>query len=141
MVLNADKDTRILVWDGNIWSDKGEVSTNAQSSTFMSIAGAYESNSGDAILVYSDNTNITKYRAWNGASLSSQQSAPALQDVPRWLKIASSPNTDELLFIANTKKGHTDAMHWSGSSWTKTSLSSLNSTSTRAGIGVSYEND
>ena len=105
----------------------------------MSIAGAYESNSGDAVLVYSDNTITPKFRVWDGATLSSQQNGSLGQYIPRWMKMASNPNTDELLLIANTRNNHADAHYWSGSAWARTSLSTANSTSTRAGIAVDYE--
>ena len=140
MVIDNDADTRVMIWNGNSWSDKGEVSTSAQSTTYMGIAGAYESNSGDAVLVYSNNQAMLKFRVWDGATLSPQQNGALGQDIPRWMKMASNPNTDELLLIANTRNNHADAHYWSGSSWTRTSLSTANSTSTRAGIAVGYEN-
>ena len=106
----------------------------------MSIAGAYESKSGDAVLVYSNNQATPKFRVWDGAALSPQQNGALGQDTPRWMKMASNPNTDELLLIANTRNNHADAHYWDGNGWTRTSLSTKNSTSTRAGIAVGYEN-
>ena len=46
----------------------------------MSFSAAYESISGDSVLVYADNTNIPKYRIWNGLTLTAQSSMPAAQN-------------------------------------------------------------
>jgi len=56
------------------------VALNAPSNNYMSFSAAYESISGDSVLVYADNTNIPKYRIWNGLTLTAQSSMPAAQN-------------------------------------------------------------
>jgi hypothetical protein len=139
MVLDYDKDTRVMIWDGSSWSDKGEVSTNAQAVTYMSLAGAYEADSGDAILVYSDNSYTPKYRTWDGSNLSSESSMQTCQHIPRWMEMASNPDSDELVFITNIRNNHIDAQLWSGSAWTKTTVTTSDTTSIRGGVAAVYE--
>ncbi|MCK4581850.1 hypothetical protein KAU18_00930, partial [Candidatus Bathyarchaeota archaeon] len=84
---------------------------------------AYESVSGDAVLVYKDNgTDASEdivYRVWDGEGWSE----PAYIDDPAgrreyyWVSLASDPLTDQIAMIGVTGDGESNCWIWDGSSW------------------------
>ncbi|MBU0980928.1 MAG: hypothetical protein KJ709_09065 [Nanoarchaeota archaeon] len=137
LVLDHGKDTHVLLWDGQAWEDLGEVATSSSAYTFMSMAGAYEA-SGDAVLVYSDSTNVPKYRILSDGKLSEEYGGPQLQNIPRWMEMAANPNTDEMMLVANTFINHIDTLFWDGDKFHLTSISTSDTTSKRGGVAVAY---
>jgi hypothetical protein len=84
---------------------------------------AYESLSGDAVLVYKDNSTDPSrdlvYQIWDGSGWTD----PAYIDDPMgrkeyyWVTLESDPLTDEIAMIGVTSDGDVNCWVWDGSSW------------------------
>jgi hypothetical protein len=110
------------MWNGSTWTalpfnPAATLSTNNR----WAGAVAYESQSGDAIVVWangSTGTDNLSYRVWNGSSWSAEQTitAPINAEVYQ-LRIASNPNRDEMVLVVATNGPEEFALVWNGSSW------------------------
>ncbi|HEX5358260.1 MAG TPA: DUF4347 domain-containing protein, partial [Aquabacterium sp.] len=128
MIGSADVSGKIeaIVWNGSSWTAPLGIpvtsSTSASASQYNSFAVAYESQSGDAILVWDNGTTGTaglSYAVWNGTSWSSTSTitAPSSGE-PLSMKLASNPTADGMVLIATTNTGdNCYAIVWNGSSW------------------------
>jgi hypothetical protein len=103
---------------------------------------AYETNSGDALVVACDGTEAV-YRVWNGSSWSATTTiALAVTNNCEWVKLASDPTSDEIIAVfRDTTAGATDfqALVWGGSSWGNSSTFGSQGTANNEGIAVEYE--
>ena len=82
---------------------------------------AYESVSGDAVLVWADNTDL-KFSVWNGtswtaAALLSDYAAVSGGTVATHVSLAAKPGGDELVLAVTDNLGKDYAFVWNGSSW------------------------
>ncbi len=80
---------------------------------------AYEQRSGDALVVFSDNTNVPKYRTWNGTTWSAQANVPQTLitgGVISYVKMASHPQSDEIALIM-TNTTALNVIIWNGTAW------------------------
>jgi len=115
----------LLRWDGSTWSvdwtAAGITSINANKQGFDV---AYESSSGHAIAVYSNNTSNPVYRTWDGTSWSAEASVFAT--VPGtgtvlWVELASRPGSDEITLVYQDSNEELYAVVWDGSNWLEAS--------------------
>jgi archaellum component FlaF (FlaF/FlaG flagellin family) len=117
--LDSGGHVNVQVWQNGTWGDLIELTTGADSE-YRGFDITYESVSGDAIVVYSDGTTIPKYRAWNGTAWSAQGSVAAIgSGIPRWIVLASNPNSDEVVLATLDSAGSPDiyAQVWDGDAW------------------------
>lgn len=128
MIGSADASGKILalVWDGSKWTAPLTLplaSPAAAASQYNSFAVAYESTSGDAILVWDNgNTGTTglSYAVWNGTSWSAVNTITApVSGEPYQMKLAANPKSDEMVLVASTSVASNNqyAIVWNGSSW------------------------
>ena len=114
------------VWESETGKGKGKDKGKGKSKdweTTRPFDFAYESLSGDAVLVYKDNgTDASEdivYRVWDGEGWSE----PAYIDDPAgrreyyWIGLASDPLTDQIAMIGVTGDGESNCWIWDGSSW------------------------
>lgn len=106
------------VWNGSSWGNAIQLSAWAGTTRpeVRDFDGDYL-NSGDFLLVYEDNTNIPKYRIWNGSNWSSQSSAPNIGDNPEWIIVRNRPGTNEAMLAVLDTGLDTNTSLWNGSSW------------------------
>lgn len=110
------------MWDGSNWTALpfNPLATLTTSSRW-SAAIAYESQSGDAILVWANGTTGTEglsYRVWNGTTWSAEQTITTPIAAENYqLRLASNPLTDELTLIVATNGPDEYALVWDGDSW------------------------
>lgn len=123
---------------GNI----AEISAVVPDTTQRGFDVAYESDSGDALVVACVGTEAV-YRVWNGTSWSATSSlALSVSANCEWIKLASDPASDEIILVArDATTGATDyeALVWNGSSWGNSMTMGSQVTVANEGIAIEYE--
>jgi hypothetical protein len=125
IIIGVDESLNINgeIWNGSSWSvlpggtlgsPLGTVSQNY----WWSMDVAYEQQSGDAVMVWADGTEL-KSSVWNG----SNWSVPVVVNdfggsTPRQIQLAAQPNGDEMVMVVSDSNGDDTAWVWDGSSWT-----------------------
>jgi cell shape-determining protein MreC len=149
MIGSADASGKIeaIVWNGSTWTAPLGIpvaTPSAAASQYNSFALAYESQSGDAMLVWDNgNTGTTglSYATWNGTAWSSISTitAPSSGE-PYQMKLAASPTSDQMVLVATTNTGSNNyAMVWSGSSWGNSQTLGTNTNKQYFEINAAYE--
>ncbi|MBL0926170.1 MAG: hypothetical protein IBJ11_00770 [Phycisphaerales bacterium] len=115
-----DDNNRVYVnfWNGSGWNASSTlVTSSAGGFTSRRFDVAYQPDGNAAVVMYSDNTGVPKYRVWNGSSWGAQQSGPNIGSVP--LNIELSPGTSGAQIFAVIKETAWDlkASTWDGTSW------------------------
>ncbi len=115
-----------MVWDGTAWTTSDPLGIgvpNITETERWAIDVTYESASGDAILVWSSgSTQILGqeiwYATWNGTnwSLPKGLNAPAGVEINQ-IRLASNPNSDEVVLVASNEDYEDYAFVWDGSNW------------------------
>ncbi|RZL10805.1 MAG: DUF4347 domain-containing protein, partial [Rubrivivax sp.] len=150
LIGSADASGRILaiVWNGSTWSAPLSLplaTPAAAASQFHSFAVAYESASGDAMLVWDNgNTGTTglSYAVWNGSTWSAVNTITApVSGEPYEMRIAAHPTTDEMVLVVETSaaSNHQFALVWNGSSWGNAQTLGSDSHKDYFEINVAYE--
>ena len=100
---------------------------------------AYESDSGDAVLVWTDGANI-EYATWDGTSWSAVNTIGIYSGAtPRQLQLAASPDSDEMVLVVSDSNSHDRAFVWDGDGWGNAVTLATNSGDDRTDINVAYE--
>jgi hypothetical protein len=117
-------DINVQVLTGENWDYKFQLSDVISDERYRCFDIAYESISGDAILVYYNKSNpgspnmILRYRVWNGTSWSEENSTEPVGNADvHWLTLASNPLSDEILMITFDTNRDIFAQVWNGSKW------------------------
>jgi Mg-chelatase subunit ChlD len=140
--LDTDKDLNVQVWDGISWGAVQEISTNEYSSSTRGFDIAFEENSGNAMVVYNNNSNFPRYRLWNGSAWSNETavtSGPGSQKI-KWVRLVARPNSNEILLAYLDSNENISAQIWNGSVWNNvTKLTTTASTSDYQSFDAVYE--
>lgn len=142
-----------LMYNGSTgWSAlriDGSTSIGSVSQSYWpNMAVAYETSSGDALLVWNDNSQSNKliYSQWNGNSWSKKTGVPGYPGArPFWMDIASKPCTsdDEIVLVVSDDLADDYAVIWYGTNWSNfvriNQSTSLDSDHDLSGISVAYE--
>ncbi len=142
MLITQDNmgDINSQIWNGTTWSSPQEL-TDA-----IDVVGgqdfrrgfdaAYESNSGDALIVYSDNTTIPKYRTRAKGQTTWSNALPVSNwpgsGTPVWIRVEPNPNpdSDEMIVLVADTNFDLFAIVWNGSSFITGSIITLTDTLT-----------
>ena len=128
------------MWDGSSWSTLplnplGTVDQNY----WWGMDVAYESQSGDALMVWTDGANV-EYATWDGSSWSAVNTLSDYTGAtPRQIQLASNPNADEMVLIVSDANDRDTAYVWDGSSWGNSVLLAADSADDKTDINVAYE--
>jgi parallel beta-helix repeat protein len=120
IVSDTDDVDTAYVWDGSTWDAPSAITLATNSSDDKTdIYVIYEQQSGDAMVVYSDNNSDLRYRIWDGSWNSEQTlSKPAgVSGKVRWTTLASDPSSDQIALGVTTFNDETWLGVWDGSSW------------------------
>ena len=115
-------DIRGQMWNGSSWSQFsfGRL-TQVTENDWWSQAVAYEGLSDQALLVWSNDTSSTtpvSYRTWNGSVWSAAGTVTApFAGKARQMKLAASPDSDEMVLVVSDDSSRDYAVVWNGSSW------------------------
>jgi hypothetical protein len=121
-VSDSNKDITFQIWNGESWGSLIQISGALRDVDRKGFAVAYESQSGDAIAVYyneSVSDDKVKYRIWNGTDWSVEKVAADVGTAEiNWIALASSPINDEIIMVT-LDKGNREVYGqiWNGSEW------------------------
>lgn len=108
-------------WNGTSWSiEWSKVQNTAQNRNF---AIAYEQFTGNAIVIYGDDTTQLKYRKWDGSTWTGELNAGAVLDsAPTFVNTASRPpfvnsRQNDILVMVTTSGGKLHALRWNAGAW------------------------
>jgi len=120
-VIDADYNLTVQIWKGTGWSNilKLENNTGSGDARFFDIA--YESKSGNAVVVYGTNEGRSpRYRIWNGSRWSRARSVPLPGDRSRpqyWVVLEPDPLSDEMVLVCQDDYRRLYAGVWNGGIW------------------------
>jgi hypothetical protein len=117
-------DINVQVFDGVSKPVNLEIADVLPSTTTRAFDIAYESDSGDALIVYFNNSDpgspkvIPRYRFWNGNSWSAEHSAEPLGgNTINWIVLSPDPRSDKILMTALDTNKYIYSQVWNGSEW------------------------
>ena len=137
------------LWNGSAWSalSINQLNATAVSETYWwGFDVAYEQQSGDALLVWDNNTasNMLQYSVWNGSAWSAKTTISAYTGAePQQMHLAAKPGSDEMVLVVSDVNADDYALVWSGSSWgNAVTLDTTGSTEAeQTAINVAYMHD
>ncbi len=128
------------IWNGVSWNALPINPLGTVTQTYWwGMDVAYESDSGDAVLVWTDGANI-EYATWDGSSWSAVNTLGIYSGAtPRQLQLAASPDSDEMVLVVSDSNSHDRAFVWDGDNWGNAVTLATNSGDDRTDINVAYE--
>lgn len=117
-VLDDGEEIAVSVWNGDTFTNTMNIETRVPTSSRECMCVAYESVSGNAIVVWSEfKGDSAHYRIWNGESWSAEADTPTLGSTPAWVRLASDPTSDRILLGTLTGADDVNVTFWDGASW------------------------
>ena len=120
-VVDTNRHLNVQVWDGSSWSNLVELVDDFPSGDSRFFDIAYESQSGNAMVVYGVNGSKNPcYRIWDGNSWSVEDTIvlPGGGDHSQnWIWLVPDANSDEIVLVSQTDDRKLYASVWDGSSW------------------------
>lgn len=136
----SDVNVQVYDADAGTWGDLQEVTGSVSNTSRRGFDVAYETSSGDALVVYCDGDADPSYRIWNGSSWGSVQSINlSSANNCEWIQLASDPTTDEIIVVARDTGTQYEAQVWDGSAWGNSVTLGSMSDVAHEGIAVQYE--
>jgi hypothetical protein len=119
--LDANEDVNVMFYNGSVWTAATEVCTITSQTDNRNFDMAYESRSGDLLLVYYDGATGEKnlgYVTYDGASLSSESdlALSSGSQVP-YVTLHANPRRNEIMLLVVPNPSRLTAAAWNGSSW------------------------
>jgi len=106
------------IWDGSSWQGWTTIENTTPSNDDECFSFAFESLSGDGLLVYGESgSSQPRYRTLSGTTWSSEGSLPSTGGAPWWISMASDPSSDQILFAGLDSTNDMNMNAWNGSSW------------------------
>jgi hypothetical protein len=121
-VIDASCNLILQTWNGTGWSRAIRLVNNTGSEDARFFDIAYESQSGNAIVVYgTDEGRSPRYRVWNGRRWSRERSVALPGDRTRpqyWVLLEPDSRSDEIVLVCQDDYRRLYAAVWNGTSWT-----------------------
>ncbi|MCA9256790.1 MAG: hypothetical protein KDA33_14175, partial [Phycisphaerales bacterium] len=122
MAVDYCNSIKVFGRSGTTWTSPYQLTTgtNGQSTRMFDIA--YETTSGDAMLVFWDGDhNDLEYRIATSSSLSAEYDVADSDSADiKWVKLVSHPSTDEIIVVWLDSFNDIYTKTWNGSSWGST---------------------
>ncbi len=118
--LSSDGDVNAMVYSASTsaWGSQNEFIVDANTPTRRGVAVAYETLSGDAMVVGCSAGADPVYTIWNGSSWSATSTIDvAATSNCNWLTMSADPVSDELILIIKGAADNYEALVWNGSAW------------------------
>ena len=141
-VQDAVNDVNVQIYNGTAgtWGNLSEVTTIVSDNTRRGFDVAYETSSGDAIIVYCDGDSDPSYRVWNGSSWSGANTITTTSaNNCNYISLASDPISDEIIVVTRDTGAAYEAQVWNGSAWGSATLLGSMTDVNHEGIAVEYE--
>jgi len=140
--IGADARVKAQVYKNGAWGNVQTIANTVSTIDARGVDIAYESSSGDAMVVACDGDTNPSYYKWDGTAWGTVGTlATASAANCAWIKLASDPvsSSNEIaVMMRNISTGY-NALIWSGAAWgNATTLSTMTETS-HEGIGLEYE--
>ncbi len=140
--LDANEDVNVMFYNGSVWTAATEVCINTGQTDSRNFDMAYESRSGDLLLVYYNDTpgqkNI-KYVTYDGTTLSSASDLPGGGSTPH-MTLHPKPRRNEIMLLVAGSTRQLSAAAWNGIAWGSwTTLESNIETNTEESYALAYE--
>lgn len=115
---NDDAKTHAITWDGSAWeAGWTELGSTSKKKEYEGYALAYESLSGDALVVYDEDATTPRYQTWNGASWSGESDCPDIVKKAYYIRMAADPSSDEIICATLDEDHDINVFVWNGSGW------------------------
>ncbi len=134
-----------MMWDGITWSalPDNSLATGLSDNEWHSFDVAYETQSGDGVIVWRNGTTGTNglsYRVWNGSTWSVEQTMTTpLSSEPKHMHLAASPISDEMILVVSNDAAQDYVIVWDGSGWGNSQILDPGSGDSRTDIDIAYE--
>lgn len=113
--LDYGYDLRAQIWNGSAWGSVQTLTTAVSTRNYQSFDVVYEQGTGNAKVVWGE-SNTIKYSTWNGSSWSTASTIFS-DTYPYWIKLASDPNSNNILMSEQNGDNDIFASVWNGSGW------------------------
>ncbi|MFC1824065.1 hypothetical protein ACFL9T_15250 [Thermodesulfobacteriota bacterium] len=115
-------DINFVVWNGSTWGNLIEFTQDAGTNNYRSFDVAYENQSGKALVLARDATDLVRYNIWNGSGWASPTAQTDASITPEgnisYLTMASNPISNEILIAEVQNSNDLKLVRWDGSSFT-----------------------
>ncbi|MEZ5335590.1 MAG: VWA domain-containing protein [Methanolobus sp.] len=117
--IDNDYDIHVTAWNGSSWRAPEEIETSVYEYSRRSVDIAFESTSGNGLVVWGEGNPTPKYRIWNGTDFGSEQSASNLGGggYTRWVRLTPDPDSDDIFLMTSDGDNDLNIQKWDGSSW------------------------
>ncbi len=120
--VGTDADVNAQVFSTGSWENLQEMTISVGNINARGFDVAYETLSGDALVVYCDGDADPSYYVWNGTSWTSGGTINlASINNCEWIKLAADPVSDEIVLMARDSDGTAAASYelqvWNGTAW------------------------
>ena len=136
----SDVNTQVYNGTAGTWGNLTELTTIISDTTRRGMDVIYESQSGNAMVVYCDGDDDPSYKYWNGTSWSSAGTiTTASANSCNYIALAADPVSNEIIMVTRDTGAGYEAQVWSGSAWGNSRTLGSMSDTAHEGISVKYE--
>ncbi|MBU3954896.1 fibronectin type III domain-containing protein, partial [bacterium] len=109
-------DVNVSTWNGSNWGTTTEVTPSASAYTTKPFDIAWETVSGDGLVVFNDGTSVPKARRLSAGAWGAETSASDVAAAPCFVQLVSDNNTDDILLVTCNADTTPDihAQKWDG---------------------------
>ncbi len=117
-VLTSEQEVWLSVWDGAAWSAGQLATESVPDEWFPGVAVAFESQSGQALATYAEDSSTVRYRTWpDNGEWSSQKDGPDLGENPNSMMLDANPNSDQIMLSVQDNGLELNYVLWNGGEW------------------------
>lgn len=114
--IDTGKVVKAQVYSGGSWGNLQTITTNVSSAAYRGVDVAYQSISGEAMVVAANSTTSCTSYVWDGAAWNGPSNVSlARTNIAHWVRLASDPVSDELILMVQDAKSNFTALVWNGS--------------------------
>ncbi|MCK9352242.1 MAG: DUF2341 domain-containing protein, partial [Candidatus Pacebacteria bacterium] len=140
--IGEDAAVKAQVYKNGAWGNMQTIANALSNTSARGVDVAYESNTGDAVVVACDGDPDPTYYKWNGTSwFESGAVNVATATNCNWIKMASDPvaSSNEIIAMTRGTGLAYEAQVWSGSTWGNAATFGAMTETANEGMSVEYE--
>ncbi len=139
---DASNDVNVQIYSGtsSSWSTVREVTASVSDPSRRGVDVAYETSSGDAMIVYCDGDSDPSYDIWNGSGWVGPTTITTVSASNcNYIALASDPVSDEIILVTRDTGASYEALVWDGGAWGNSRTIGSMTDTNHEGISVEYE--